>query len=181
MNKADKADKAFNRVMAKVDKLYGTTDSDFDFTSTHGDGNIHKQFSIIKDKKLRKEFITKWLIKCEEDYKEREQYEKPITLPKKVNYFMEIKGCLLFTSILFSPHFIYEFFWGEGNLFTWNVGLFFLLVFAWFFYQPIKESKVLNSNDKSHNEDTELWFIKNTDTRDWIVKLKKQLDLIELD
>ena len=171
--------KRFKKVNDKVDKLYGTTDSDFDFENIYDDKVIHKKLSVIKDKDLRKEFILKWLASTEAGLKEDEYFEKTITLPKKVNHAKEIKECLAVTSIMMGVFLLIDHFTGEGPLITGKVVLCFVLLFAFFYYQPIKASKVLTNEDISHNKEVDKWFKQNTSTRDWIVRLKKQLDLIK--
>ena len=64
-------------------------------------------------------------------------------------------------------------------LITGKVVLGFVLVFAFFYYQPIKASKVLTNDDISHNEGVDKWFKRNTETRDWILRLKNQLRFVK--
>ena len=174
-----KAEKRFEKIGDKVDKLYGTTDSDFDFERVYDDNVIHKRLSVIKDKDLRKEFIQKWIASTEAGLKSDEHYEKTITLPKKVNHAKEIKDCLMTASFAVGIYLVIDYFVGEGPLITGKVVLCFVLLFAFFYYQPIKASKVLTNEDTSHNKEVDKWFKQNTATRDWIVRLKKQLDLIK--
>ncbi|MDC0931946.1 hypothetical protein OAR80_04300 [Methylophilaceae bacterium] len=49
---ARNAEKRFKKIVAKIDKLYGTTDRDFDFEFINDDQVIHKKLSVIKDKVL---------------------------------------------------------------------------------------------------------------------------------
>ena len=176
---ARNAEKRFKKIGDKIDKLYGTTDSDFDFEFINDDQVIHKKLSVIKDKDLRKEFIQKWIASCEAGLKENELFEKTITLPKKVNHAKEIKECLAVTSIMMGIFLLIDHFIGEGPLITGKVVLCFVLFFAFFYYQPIKASKVLTKQDISHNKEVDNWFKKNTEERDWILRLKNQLRFIK--
>ena len=173
-----KAEKAFKKIGDKIDKLYGTTDSDFDFERIYDDQVIHKKLSVIKDKDLRKEFIQKWIASSEARLKNEEHFEKPIKLPKKVDHAQEIKTSLIITSIPFGIYIIANY-QDPEPLITGKVVLGFVLFFAFLYYQPIKASKVLTDDDISHNEGVDKWFKINTATRDWIIRLKKQLDLIK--
>jgi len=174
-----KAEKRFEKISDKIDKLYGTTDSDFDFERVYDVKVIKKKLSVIKDKDLRKEFIQKWIASSEAALKDEEQYEKTIILPKKVDHAKEIKVSLMTASILFGLYLLIEHFAGKEPLITWKVVLCFVLLFSFFYYQPIRKSKVLDDDDILHNKEVDTWFEKNTDTRDWIVRLKKQLDYIK--
>lgn len=174
-----KAEKRFKKIVDKIDKLYGTTNSDFDFENIYDDKVIHKKLSVIKDKDLRKEFIQKWIASSEAGLKEDEPFEKTITLPKKVDHAKEIKASLMAASILFGLYLLVENFAGTEPLITGKVVLCFMLLFAFFYYQPIRQSKILDDDDISHNKEVDKWFERNTGTRDWIVRLKKQLDLIK--
>ena len=174
-----KAEKRFEKIFDKIDKLYSTTDSNFNFERVYDDKVIHKKLLVIKDKDLRKEFIHKWIASSEAGLKDYERFEKAITLPKKVNHAKEIKDCLMTASFAVGIYLVIDYFVGEGPLITGKVVLCFVLLFAFFYYQPIKASKVLTNEDMSHNKQVDTWFEKNTDTRDWIVRLKRQLDLIK--
>ena len=176
---ARNAEKRFKKIGDKIDKLYGTTDSDFDFERIYDDQVIHKKLSVIKDKDLRKEFIHKWIASCEAVLKEEEHYEKTITLPKKVEHAKEIKDSLTITSIPFGIYLVIDHFGGAEPLITGKVVLCFVLVFAFFYYQPIKASKVLTDDEISHNKEVDKWFKRNTETRDWILRLKNQLRFIK--
>ena len=173
-----KAEKRFEKIGDKIDKLYGTTDSDFNFERIYDEQVIHKKLSVIKDKDLRKEFIQKWIASSEAILKSEEHYEKTITLPKKVDHVKEIKDSLIITSIPFGIYLITHFKDAEP-LITGKVVLGFVLVFAFFYYQPIKASKVLTNDEISHNEGVDKWFKRNTETRDWILRLKNQLRFIK--
>lgn len=175
----DKATKSFQKISDKINKLYGTSDTYFDFSNNAADKDIHKKFSIIEDEDLKKEFIQKWITSLQAVLKHEERYEKTITLPKKVNYLEVIQIASMAGSLFVVPGLLYEYFFNDEPIKMWNYILVFATIFAFIYYKLTSASKVLTPDEIEHNKEVGKWFKENTNTRNSIVKLKRQLEILE--